>query len=97
MTIPELAERIEGRLAELQEEIVRLRSADEVLAADRTDAAAAAPAPDPRAPEPALELPVFDRVSRRCAPEQAAARGASKPSAVRALARELDAGLRNRP
>lgn len=96
MTIPELAERIEGRLAELQKEIVRLQAADEVLAANRTDAAAAEPAPDPHAPERALELPVFDRATRRREPDQAAARRAAKPAVVLGLAREMDAGLRNR-
>ncbi len=97
MTIPELAERIEGRLAELQQEIVGLQEADEALAATRTDAAAAEPAPNPRSPQRALELPAPDRTSRRRAPDHPAARRASKPPAVLALALELDAGRRNRP
>ena len=40
MTFPVLAERIEGRLAELQQEIRRLQAAD-ALASTRTEAAAA--------------------------------------------------------
>ncbi len=97
MTIPELAERIEGRLVEMQQEIVRLQEAAEALAANRTDAVAAEPAPHPRSPRRALELPAPDRTSRRRAPDHPAARRASKPHAVLALALELDAGLRNRP
>ena len=97
MTIPELAERIEGRLAALQHEIDRLQAANEALATTRADAAEAGPAADPRAPQRALEPPAFDPVIRARAHDQAAARRASKPAAVLALARELDAGLRNRP
>ena len=77
MTISELAECIEGRLAELQWEIVGLRAADEALTATGNDAAAPEPAPDPHAP--ALAPPVFDWANRRREPDQAAARRASKP------------------
>ena len=91
MTIPELAERIEERLAELQQEIVRLQAADDALAATRTNAAAAQPTLDPRRSKPRY------RVSRPDSSTRAAARRASKPAAVLALARELDAGLRNSP
>jgi hypothetical protein len=50
VTIPELAERIEERLGELRHEIIRLQAANEALASTRTDAAAAQPVPDLRAP-----------------------------------------------
>jgi len=96
----QLAERIEERLGELQQEIVRLKAANAALALTSTDAAAADPAARtgsyPRAPHRAQELPV---PNRRRASDQAAARVASKPAAAAlvALARELDAGLRNRP
>ena len=97
MAMAALAERIEERLAELQQEIGRLQAAEHALAATRTQAVAAEPAPQPRSPEPAQERPAPDRVSRRRAPDHAAARPASKPAVVLALSRELDAGLRNRP
>jgi hypothetical protein len=97
VTIPELAERIEERLGELRHEIIRLHAANEALASTRTDAAAAQPVPDLRAPARKLELPMRDPGRRRRAPNEAVARRGSKPAAVLALARELDAGLRNRP
>ena len=97
MTISELAERIEDRLSDLQLEISRLQAAEQVLAAPRPQAVAAEPAPQLRSPEPGQEHPAPDRTSRRYAQDHAAARRASKPDAVLALTRELDAGLRNRP
>ena len=97
MTPSELAERIEARLAGLEQEISRLQAAEQVLAATRPQAVAAEPAPQPRSPEPAQQPSARDRASRRRAPDNAAARRASTPAPVLALSRELDAGLRNRP
>ena len=95
MTIPELAERIEQRLAELQQKIGRLQAADQAVAATRIEAAVAVTAADPRPPQPAS--PRHPTEPPTAAPDHAAARRASKPAAVLALTRELDAGLRNRP
>ena len=64
MTVPELAARIEQRLAELQQEIVRLKATDDALAAARTNAVAAEPALAPHAPRRPQELPLFDQPSR---------------------------------
>ena len=96
MTIPELAERIEERLAELQEEIARLQAADEALAATRNTDAAAEPAADPRAPEPmepTLQLPVLDRATLRRSPDsrrsprcEAGRRAGARPRAGRRAA-----------
>jgi len=97
MTVSELAERIEARLAGLEQEMSRLQAAEQVLAATRPQAVAAEPAPQPRSPEPAQQPSARDRASRRRAPDNAAARRASTPAPVLALSRELDAGLRNRP
>ena len=80
MTILELAERIEARLAGLEQEISRLQAAEQVLAASRPQAVVAEPAPQPRSPEPAQQRSVRDRASRRRAPNDAAARRASKPT-----------------
>jgi hypothetical protein len=95
MTIPELVERIEQRLAELQQEVGRLRAADEALAATSTGSAVGGPASEPRS------LQRWDRqtaspATPRRGRGRASARRGSKPAAVLALARELDAGLRNR-
>jgi len=63
-------ERIEGRLAEPQQEIGPLQGTDEALAATSTHGATAEPAPDLRPPQRAPDLPVFDRRSRRRAPDR---------------------------
>ena len=80
MAISELAERIEARLAGLEQEISRLQAAEQVLAATRPQAVAAEPAPQPRSAEPAQQPAAGDPASRHRAPDNAAARRASKPT-----------------
>ena len=95
VTIPELAERIEERLGELRHEIIRLQAVNEGLASTRTDAAVRSPFRARPLGRP--RLPARDPGRRRRGPNDAVARRGSQPTAVLALARELDAGLRNRP
>ena len=92
MTIPELVERSERRLAELQREIdLLLEGADQGLAATSIGRRRAA-----RAQRSGRQT-VPTRASPRRGRGRAAAQRRRKPAAVLALARELDAGLRNRP
>ena len=97
MTIPELAERIEQRLAELQQETGRLQAADEALAATGTRSGVAETGPEPRSPQDEKLQAGSSRATARHGRGRGSARAHPKPEAALALARELDAGLRNRP
>jgi hypothetical protein len=95
MTIAELTGRIEQRLALVQEEILRLQAAADALDGE---SASAAGSPGMRCPRSGGRRP---RV-RAPGPEAARTAGHSaagrdlRPGSAVALARELDAGLRNR-
>jgi len=97
MTISELAERIEQRLVELQQEIGRLRAADEALAATGTASAVVERRADPPSPQHHNPQAQSARATPRREDGRRSTRHSAKPTAVLALARELDAGLRNRP
>ena len=95
MTIAELTGRIEQRLALVQQEILRLQAAADALDGAPTSAAGSARVHGPRSggrrsPERAPG-PAVARTPRR----SVAGRN-RKPAALVSMARELDAGLRNR-
>jgi len=95
MTIAELTGRIEQRLALVHEEILRLQAAADALDGASTSGAGS---PRMRGPRSGGRRPPV----RAPGPEAARAAGQSaaerdlRPGSVAALARELDAGLRNR-
>jgi len=97
MTIPELAERIDQRVAALQQEIERLEGAKRALAQS-----SARPAGIKHSSAP----PSARRRGRRAHTRSGAARKSAgtiapnqrrpKPAATKSMFRELDAGLRTR-
>jgi uncharacterized small protein (DUF1192 family) len=94
MTIRELAERIDQRVAVLQQAIGRLEAAKKALAhSPGRPAVATETSEPPLASRRGRQAHSAGRAGRDPAPVQ---RGA-QPAAARSLFRELDAGLRTRP
>jgi hypothetical protein len=93
MTIAELTKRIEHRLALVQQEILRLQAAADALDEAPTSAVRSARVHGPRS---GGHRSPRRGPARARPPRRSAAGRKRKSAALAALARELDAGLRNR-
>jgi len=95
MTIPELAQRIDQRVAALQHEIDRLEAAKRALAHSSTPTAGTKHSSEPPV-APGRRPHRSSRAMRKRGRTPAPDHHGPKPAAARALFRELDAGLRTR-
>jgi len=95
MTLDDLTGRVEQRLAVVEEEILRLQAAADALDGGSIPASGSARARGASSParRPPTRAPA--RAAARV-PRRSVAGRDRQPGAVVALARELDAGLRNR-
>ena len=97
MMIAELAERIDQRVATLQQKIGQLEAAKKALAQSSTRPAVTTREPEPSVPRCGRRAHTPTRAGRQPGRTPAPRQRGPKPAAARSLFRELDTGLRTRP